>query len=461
MRPMLRLCLTVVPVLLLVSWCLARPADQGEPLTRLFFQNHKTSMLKWADVRLSDGKMPILGPLQDVAGFKKLDAAKQKLVQMKEQNGLILVGVRDEDNGNYESGWILVHTGVGYVDHGDHGHWRYKKLPEVWDSRLDDKQGNPAHLYLYDGCFYLANDLLNGYTRIDPAKYATSTGRKLGKDTPRFLKGGGNHITLAVVEDKVGYSCWIDGGGPNKGRVDVTAIHGKGEPAYSFQLPSGVIHGAIANSGKVFFAPAESVCWVEADLTLTGKPETVKIHHIDLGKDGDKARRTGAFTNHGKYVLFTTGRDEGSMLVLVDAKAAEPKPISVPLAVKKGQRALTPEVAALPDGRVYAFVFLNPPSADVEVDDELIVLELDPNKDGNYSDAKPIKMMKIGKSAVSGHYGHHDIAFDADRRFAFFTNPGDGTITALSLKTLEPVATFKVGGMPTALLARGGLEDHD
>jgi hypothetical protein len=397
-----------------------------------------------------------------VAGFKKLDAGKQRLVQMRECSGLVLVGVRDEEDGGYESGWILLHTGVGYVDHGDHGHWRYKKKPEVWDSKLDKAQGNPAHLYLYGDCFYLANDQLNGYTRIDPSKYATNEGRKLGKDTPRFVVGGGNHITLAVVENKVGYSCWIDGGGPNKGRVDVTPVteKAKSEPAYSFHLPTGGIHGAIANSGKVFFAPAAGVCWVEADVAAKLKTADVKVHHIPLGKDGDKPRRTGAFINHGQYVLLVTGKEATSALVLLDAKEAEPKPISVPLKVGKGSKALTPAVATTPEGKAYAFVF-HDHDKDVDVKDVLDIIALDPDGDGRCTDAKVVKTLKVGKSAVEGHFGHHDIAFDADGRFAFFTNPGEGTVSALSLKTLEIVSTFDVGGMPTHLVARGGKETDD
>ncbi len=114
------------------------------------------------------------------------------------------------------------------------------------------QQGNPAHLYQYGGQFFLANDKLNGYTRIDPKKYEKDKDGKLGKDAPRFLIGGGNHITLAVVDDKVGYSCWIDGNGPSKGRVDVTPIttKEKTEPAYSFTLPSGGIHDATACAGR-------------------------------------------------------------------------------------------------------------------------------------------------------------------------------------------------------------------
>jgi hypothetical protein len=435
-------------------------AKPAEPITRLFVQDLKTCSLKWADVKVGPDKKLGLGTLADVGGFKKLDPAKQKLVQMRESGSLVCVGVRDDEDGAFESGWVLVQSGVGYADHGDHGHWSYKKTPEVVDTRLDKQQGNPAHLYLYDGRFFLANDRLNGYTRIDPSKYATNEARKLGKGEPRFLVGGGNHITLAVVEDKVGYSAWIDGGGPNKGRVDVTPVmaSAKSEPVYSFHLPSGGIHGAITNSGKVFFAPAEGVCWVEADTGLKLKADQVKVRHIDLGKEGDKPQRTGAFVNHGHHVLFVTGQEAPS-LVLLNAKDAEPKPVMVALTVKKGTQAVTPEVVTNPDGKAYALVF-HDRVKDADTDDALEIIALDPNGDGDYADAKSVKVLKVGKSAVEGHFGHHDIAFDADRRYGFFTNPGDGTISVLSLKTLDVVTTFNVGGTPTAIVARGG-EDHD
>ena len=96
-----------------------------------------------------------------------------------------------------------------------------------------------------------------------------------------------------MAEDKVGYSTWIDGGGPNKGRVDVSPVTGKAksEPIYSFHLPTGGIHGVIANSGKVFFAPGDGVCWIEADTGLKFKAGEVKVNHVPLSKDGDKPRR--------------------------------------------------------------------------------------------------------------------------------------------------------------------------
>lgn len=69
--------------------------------------------------------------------------------------------------------------------------------------------------------------------------------------------------------------------------------------------------------------------------------------------------------------------------------------------------------------------------------------------------------LTVGKSAVEGHFGHHDLVFDAEQRFGFFTNSGDGTLSVLSLKSLEVVKTFPIGGTPTALVALGSRETDD
>ncbi|MCS6978174.1 MAG: hypothetical protein NZM31_14370 [Gemmatales bacterium] len=452
--------LTLIGVLTMAG--ASRAANQATvTLTRLFFQDHSERALRWADVTL-DGKGRLgLSRVSEIAGFKKLDIAKQKLVQMGESHGLLLVGVRDEDDGQFESGWVLINSGVTHEDHGDHGHWRYKRKPSVVDSRLDKYQGNPAHLYIYDGVFYLANDKLNGYTRIDPGEYeANDQTKRLG--TPRFISGGGNHITLAVVENRVGYSCWIDGGGPNKGRVDVTPVNGTNTsaPAYSFYLPTGAIHGAIANSGKVFFAPADGICWVHADLNATLKPEEVKVHHIPLGSYEDRPLRTGAFVNHEHYVIFVTGRESSAALVLLNARLDNPEPIVVPIPCKKENRLVSPAVVRTARGRSLAFVF-HDHDRSVQAEDFLTIVDLDPNQDGHCADAKILRTIPVGPSLVEGHFGHHDIAFDADKRWAFFTNPGSGTISVLSLDDLTIKGEFKVGGVPTHIIARGGAETED
>ena len=449
----------LIPALLaavaLASATAADPEPTPPPLTRLFIQDAKATTLRWADLRLSESGGFSLGPLTPVKGFPALDPARQKLVQMKEAGGLVMLGVRDDDGGAFQSGYVLVRTGVNHDDHGDHAHWGYAKKPTVPESRLDSAQGNPAHLYVYGGRFYLANDKLGGATRLDPADYRKGAERI----APRFVSGGGGHITLAVVDDKVGYATWIDGGGPNKGRVDVTPIAAPDKPAYSFRLASGAIHGATANSGKVFFAPADGVDWVEADPEHKLKGDEVKVRHIDLGTEGDKPRRTGAFADHGRFVGVVTGKDAPA-LVLLDAAAPEPKPLTVPLPPAPGTAAVTPVLTAGPGGRAFAFVFRDR-SKGSDAPDRLDIIELDPNRDGDCADAKFVKSLAVGKSAAEGHAGHHEMSFDADRRYAVFANPGDGSISVLSLTNLDVVATLNVGGTPGAIVAVGGADGGD
>jgi hypothetical protein len=428
------------------------------PLTRLVFQDHAARAVKWADVSVTESGELSLGPVSGVDGFPALDAGKQKLVQMGLVDGKLLVGVRDDEDGAFASGWVLVGTGVRYTDHGDHGHWSFRKKPFVIGSRIDKEQGNPAHLYVYGDKFYLANDHKNGYTRLDPADFPRVANPHAGT-RGRFLPGGGNHITLAVVGDAVGYGCWIDGGGPNKGRVDVTPLAGSAV-AYSFALPTGVIHGATACEGKVFFAPADGVCWVEADREAKLKPDQVKVRHVPLGVDGDKPLRTGAFATHGKYVLCVIGKEAGSKLALLDASSADPKPVFVPLTGQAKHKPVTPAAVTVGGKAPHALVFHDHDRKE-QAADRLDVIALDPNGDGDFADARVAKSLAVGPSAVDGHSGHHAVAFDADGAFAFFTNPGDGTVAALDLKKLDVVATFKVGGMPTAVVAHGGRETED
>jgi len=426
-----------------------------EPVvTRLFFQDREANTLRWADVR--GGKMPTLNKASNVTGFPKLDVERQGLVQMKPAGGYVLVGIRDDDDGSVGSGWALVTTGVEEEAHGDHSHWRYKAAPGVRQAKIDVEQGNPAHLYEYDGVFYLANDKKDGYTRLDPAAVP------MNGDVPTgFHQGGGAHITLAVANG-AGYGTWIDREGPNAGRVDVTLIRpeGNAEIAASFTLPTGSIHGATAAGDKVFFAPANGVCWVVA----TGPSASTQVHHISLGTDPEteKPRRTGAFTVHRDHVLFVTGSGKDATLGLLDARAPEPSLVTVKLSGAAGTKPVTPACVRTSRGKHYAFVFHDAAAAvedDADSDlpaETLAVIDLDPNGDADFSDASVAQTLPVGRSAIEGHSGHHAATFDADARRAYVANPGDGTITLLRLDTLEPWATFEVGGKPEAVIAVGG-----
>ena len=421
---------------LLMGWLFGLlPVGASEPVTvkprvgtRLFFQDDDANTLKWADVLVGDSIQ--LGPVGVVTDFPELNGDRQSLVQMEAAAGMVLVGVRDDDNGAFQSGWILIDTGVDEDEHGDHSHWNYPRPPRVRASVLDDKQGNPAHLYCYDNVFYLANDQRDGFTRLDPAGIQQADDAAAIRIRAAFHRGGGGHITLAAVEKRVAYSSWIDRDGPNKGRIDVTALSPSGNTqiGYTFSLPHGGIHGAAVTQGKVFFAPSEGIYWAAADVSLQSNASKVQAHHVDLGKDGDKPRRTGAFTTFGKHVAFVTGAGPSAAVYLADASRSTVDVHRLALTMAEGNRPAGLEFVQPRKGSPLAFVF-HDHAADVDAPNRLSIIEVDPNTDGTWSDAKISLELDVGKSRVEGHAGHHSVAFDADRRRAIFTNPGDGTLT--------------------------------
>ncbi|HEV7279877.1 MAG TPA: hypothetical protein VGN57_06645 [Pirellulaceae bacterium] len=420
-------------------------------LARLVWQDYESKTLHWGEL-VRNGEAFKLRTGGTVSAFPKLDAKRQELVQMDRVGPVALVGVRDDAGGAFESGWTCVDRGVERSSSG----WRYGDAPRTIAKSLSDSQGNPAHLYVYDDVFYLANDALNGFTRIDPKLLATSPDDYRGT----FHRGGGGHITFAAVDGRIAYGTWILGEGPRKGRVDVTDLSKPFDRslAYSFFLPVGGLHGATTNSGKVFFAPSDGIYWIDADedLRLTG--DQVRPRHLSLGADPETKRplRTGAFANHENWTLFTTGRGENSSLCLIKASASEPVVVKVSIPTAKGLSLVTPDTVLTEEGERYAFVFQD--RLEGEAKETLTVVDLDPDGDRDFSDARVAKTVDVGASEVSGHYGHHAVAFDEQGRYAFIANPGDGQIWLMSLVDLTIVAKQDVGGVPTKVIAVGGNE---
>jgi hypothetical protein len=430
------------------------------PVTRLVFQDDESRTVKWADVTLSGSTFAVTSP-KPVPGFPQLDATRQGLVQMESSNGFVIVGIRDNANGEFGSGWVLINSGVEVEDHGDHSHCHYVKEPKVIGSQIDAKQGNPAHVYCYDKVFYLANDKLNGYTRLDPRGLAADAAEDAVRRAAVFHPGGGGHITMAA-SGLLGYSSWIDREGANKGRVDITPLANAGTPQIrlSVTLPSGGIHGAIAAGGKVFFAPTDGICWFNTFTVPPKDAAAVTIHHISLGEESGKPVRTGAFTALGNTVLFTTGAGANAAVWTLNAADAAPTAVKLPLPMAEGNRPAGLEAMRTSAGIPLAFVFHNH-AQNVEAPNLLSILELDPNNDGNYADARVAQNLEVGKCKVEGHGGHHSVSFDADGSLAVFSNPGSGTISVLSLSERKVVHTETVGGVPTKVIAIGGAEsDH-
>ncbi len=446
-----------------IAICFTHPLHAAPPApriaTRVFFQDDDSRLLKWADLLLTTNELK-LGPVSRVDGFPTLDGKRQSLVQMEAARGKILIGVRDDDDGHFQSGWALIDTGVDEEEHESHSHWDYVRPPRVLASVLDDKQGNPAHLYCYDEVFYLANDKLNGFTRLDPEGVTAATDPATVKSRAVFHAGGGGHITLAAIGGSVGYSTWIDREGINKGRVDVAALRsdGAGQVRYSLSLPAGGIHGATACQGKVFFAPSHGICWLTADTQLQTDPQQVKIHHLSLGKDGDNPRRTGAFTTFGSHVAFNSGAGSRAEVGFMDATKPAIQIHRVPINMAEGNRPTGLEIVQPRKGSPLAFVF-HDHSADVSAPNRLSLIETDPNQDGDWTDAKVALETDVGPARGEGHAGHHSVTFDADRRRAIFTNPGDATLVVIALDERRPVATFQIGGVPSKVIAVGGRAD--
>jgi hypothetical protein len=417
-------------------------------LARIFWQDEASGRLRWGDLGRQPGEWFITN--QELADHPALDNESQSLVQMQQHNGLIVVGVRDSQDGSFQSGWFAVDSGAHQEEHGDHFHWRFHQAPRIVHQVLDDRQGNPAHLYLYDGQMFLANDQLGGFTRISPDQLLA------GQSTAgTFFVGGGGHITLAAAENKVAYSTWIDRQGENQGRVDVVDIaSGSNDRNYSIQLPSGGLHGATTVMGKVFFAPSDGICMLQADLELSQSADSKRIKHWSLGSDDSgKPLRTGAFTTLGSRAMFTTGTGSTARLCWINANAEEPDIEQLMISVDPGSTLSTPIAATTRLGTKLAFLFQE--SRHPQVGDRLTIVNLDPNRDDDWSDAHIERELLVGNNAIRGHSGHHDLVIFAGGRLACFTNPGDGSISVLSLSDLEIVATLALGGTPGRLVAIG------
>lgn len=468
MKRRVDLCWQLCGVLVLAGgWLVAPAAAQSASAkaastpqavaTRLLFQDEQASTLRWADLRVGGGLS--LGDVQEVAGFPKLDPQRQRLVQMEAVDGWLLVGVRDDAGGTFQSGWVLVETGVVQESHGDHFDWRYAGPPRVRAVCLDDQQGNPAHLYVYDGVFYLANDRRGGVTRLDPRSIRPGDSPQDICAKAKFYSAGGGHITLAAVKDRVLYATWIDREGEHAGRVDVVPLSGphEGQHAYALSLPSGGLHGATTAGGKVFFAPAVGICWVAADLAPRPHAPQPPVHHLDLGTDGERPRRTGGFATLGAYVAFVTGGGPDAALYVIDAAAKEPQPIRVPVPMAEGNRPAGLRLVRPRASTPVALLFHDHP-ADVDAPNLMTIVALDPNGDGDWRDAKVQQELEVGPSRVQDHAGHHAVAFDADGRRAIVSNPGDGTLAVYSFDQSRLVAQFTVGGCPAKLVAIGGRE---
>lgn len=423
-------------------------SKKSPTVARLFWQDLASQSLKWGDL-VRDGDTWLL-QANAVEGFPAIDSERQNLVQMEAVDGLLLTGIRDDEGGKLQSGWVTIECGVEIESHGDHTHRYYRQQPKITAKRLDAEQGNPAHIYRYSEQFVIANDSKNGFTLVDPKLARTGAA-----NAAQFFSGGGNHITLAMCNQAVVYATWADREGENMGRVDVVGVGSTSRgKSYSIRLASGGIHGAIENSGRVFFAPSDGIDSLRADIQVKTAPPKDALEHMSLGVDPESKRpnRTGAFINHRNYVLFTYGAGASSKLGMIDASEPKLKLRELSLPTGQGLSLVTPKSIVTPSNQHFAFVMQDRKQS--ESQERVQVINLDPNGDKNFSDAAVVASIDLGPSKIQGHSGHHDICFLPERPMACISNPGDGTIWLVSLRDFTVVGKLHVGGEPGRLIAQ-------
>lgn len=420
--------------------------EKPRTIARLVWQDSAEQTLRWGDLQRTGNEWKLAAASVD--GIPKLDPETQNYVQMEPIANALVAGIHDSEKGSIGSGWIALDSGVELEAHGDHFHAKFTKPPKIVHTQVNQEQGNPAHVYGYNNRIYIANDAKNGFTIVTPPTASN------GNWKSEFFSGGGNHITLAAAADRWCYATWADREGDNVGRVDlVSTTSGSTTSTRSFKLPSGGLHGATFNSGKVFFAPSDGICVVAGN---GSDVSTESIQHISLGTDpkSERPNRTGAFANLRSWVLFHYGSGDQAKVGMIDASKPKVQLLELSVPAGEGLSLSTPECFSAANGKDYAWVVHHRRNSDQV--EKLTAIDLDPNGDKNFSDAAIVTTLELGPSKIEGHSGFHEIAILPNRRSACITNPGDGTLWIVSIANLEVLAKLAPGGSPTRVVAFGG-----
>jgi hypothetical protein len=191
-------------------------------------------------------------------------------------------------------------------------------------------------------------------------------------------------------------------------------------------------------------------------IAVPSLPGTMQVNQLTLENDEDirKHLQTGQFKVDRHWVLVTTGQGDQATLCMINSQSVPPSVVKLRIPVAEGLQLSTPETT-LSMGERLAFLFQGRIDAAAEVQEQLTSVELDPNRDGDLSDARVRKTIPVGASQVDGW---HSIAFDAYGRNAVFTEPRDGVLNVLSVQDLQILARFKVGGIPDRVIAVGAPE---
>ncbi|MCA9048704.1 MAG: hypothetical protein KDA89_08245 [Planctomycetaceae bacterium] len=438
-------------------------------MTRLFWQDAENQTLSYADLYTTNTWNLKRGWVQ---GFPEAAAGGHRMGAMVQAKNVLMVPLQVAATGDGAAAavsWLTADSGAFEEPHGNHFHWRYTRTPSVTHLQAGGAMTGAVQTRVFDETFLVSGDVSNQIQSVG----VSQVGQRTSGPVAASFAGGGAAPVIAAAGNSVAYAAWSDADGDHAGQVDV--IHLKAgtrtAPVYSLRLPSGGIHQATVNSGKVFFATSSGLSFVSADLTAAQQPQSVEIGEVvDVQPAADGTVRVSAFDNQRNWVMYVKEGPDGSHFCLIDAASSHPREIRIALTTVAGLRPGAPR-CVLSLGQRFAFLFQESvtPAGDGDaakpaavsgaaVAEQLTVISLDPNGDRDFSDAVVKQSVPVGRSRIDGERGHHDICFDAYGRFAIFTNPGDGLLTVMSVRDLKQQAQFRVEGVPDRILAFGAPE---
>lgn len=395
-------------------------------ITRVFWQDAESQKLSYANLTATN-RWNLRRNW--VSGFPALDPKTQSLGELYASQGQVFVSVESQQDG-VAGGWFCLDSGAFEEPHGNHTHWKYTRTPKVRQSDFASGRGQQSSLMLC-GDMAVYSDSTADCTIMKAAdmKFGGTRGiRKLSLSKPAGLCLDGNGKTIALS------------GNDQSGQL--TAYDRAGNVAGEVALASGNVESALVNSGKVFLAHEGGISM--ASLT------DLSVQKVN------GPQPASALNAHLSWVLYTANSGDASQLCLLNGSQQDPEVVSLPIPGAAGTRLSTPEVV-MSLGKRYAILFTEREASEEAMEQTLIVVLLDPNKDKNFSDAKIARTISLGtSSAASGE--QHGICFDAYGRHAVISSPDDGMLTVLSLQKLNVVARFKVGGKPGRIVAVGAAE---
>lgn len=399
-------------------------------IMRVFWQDAASQKLSYANLTASTRWNLRRGW---VGGFPQLDTSTQSLGEMVAVDGQVFVSVTAATDAA-AGGWLCLDSGAFEEPHGNHTHWKYTRTPRVRQSKLAAGHGQTSGLMLHNGTVVHA-DSTGACTLLSAGqmKFGGERGiRQLTLPKPaRFCLVAGQQLFTAAES----------GEGIVTASYDISAAtrHLSGS-----EFPGAQLLGIVHNSGRTFLASDQGIQW---EPSPASEGETVSL---------DLQEMVHGITSEQNWVLFTCGDGEDTRLCLT--KAADPGRgfVTLPLPGPDGTkpRSLSTRLSL---GKRYAFVIQETSTAGTPAAEQLVIIRLDPNKDGDFSDATIRQRIDLGTRPPAAN-GNSDICFDAYGRYAVVSSPAAGILTVISLSKMSVVARFQVGGAPGRMVGVGAAE---